>query len=218
MLGVHFHNDLGCATANSLAAVKAGANMVQGTINGIGERAGNAAIEEIVVALTLHKDEFKKGVSVNVKALHGLSQLVSELAGFPLAPNKPVVGKNLFRTETGVHQDGLLKHVDTYMPFRPEMIGAGPVEVMLGANSGRSAVRHKLAAAGMDVTEENVETVMKYLKNESIAESDMPEVQGFLAKMRPFLSQDEYGNNGKPVAESVIVGDEEAEPLVSKAS
>ncbi|GMU81846.1 MAG: pyruvate carboxyltransferase [Phycisphaerales bacterium] len=217
MIGVHFHNDLGCATANSLAAVKAGANMVQGTINGIGERAGNAAIEEIVVALSLHKEEFKKNVSVNVKALHGLSQLVAEFTGFPLAPNKAVVGKNLFRTETGVHQDGLLKHIDTYMPFRPEYIGAPPIEVMLGLNSGRSAVRHRLEAAGLDVTEEHVETVMKYLKNESIADSDLPEVKGFLEKMKPFIAQDEYGNDGRDVAQSVMVGDEAPHP-VAKAS
>lgn len=217
MLGVHFHNDLGCATANSLAAVKAGANMVQGTINGIGERAGNAAIEEIVVALTLHKDEFKKDVSVNPRALAGLSKLVAEMTGFPLAPNKPVVGKNLFRTETGVHQDGILKHVDTYMPFKPELIGEGPVEVLLGANSGRNAVRHKLAAAGFDVTDEMLQTFMKYIKNEPIAESDMPEVRQFLEKMRPYLSQDEYGNSGKAVADSVIVGDETQEPLTARA-
>ncbi|MBI5863040.1 MAG: pyruvate carboxyltransferase [Planctomycetes bacterium] len=203
MLGVHFHNDLGCATANSLAAVKAGANMVQGTINGIGERAGNAALEEIIVAITLHQDEFKRGVTVNVQALAGLSKLVAELTGFPLAPNKAVVGKNLFRTETGVHQDGLLKHVDTYMPFKPELIGAGPVEVMLGANSGRSAVRHKLAAAGMDVTEEHVETVMKYLKSDSVSEADLPEARQFIERMRPFLAQDEYGESRLTEAESV---------------
>lgn len=217
LLGVHFHNDLGCATANSLAAVKAGANMVQGTINGIGERAGNAAIEEIVIAMSLHPEEFRKKVSVNPKSLHGLSQLVAEFTGFPLAPNKAVVGRNLFRTETGVHQDGLLKHVDTYMPFRPEFIGAPQIEVMLGLNSGRSAVRHRLEAAGLDVTEQHVETVMKFLKNEVIADGDQPEVQAFIEKMKPFIAQDEYGNDGRDVAVSVMVGDEAHQPI-AKAS
>lgn len=192
MVGVHFHNDLGLATANSLACVKAGAHMVQGTINGIGERAGNTPLEEVVMALTLHKDEFKRDCTVNPKALAGLSRLVADLTGFPVPANKTVVGRNIFRTEAGVHQDGLLKHEMTYMPYPPEAVGAGPVELVLGANSGRAAVRHIMQKAGIEVTDEHVELFLNYVKNESIADSDMPEVSSFLEKMKPFLAQNEY--------------------------
>jgi len=192
MLAVHFHNDLGLATANSLAAVAEGANIVQGTINGIGERAGNTPIEEVVLALTLHKDEFKRSVSVNPAALFELCDLVARLTGFRPAPNKAVVGRNLFRTETGVHQDGLLKNPMTYLPFPPELIGAGPVELVLGRNSGRNAVRHHLAASGIEPTEEHVELVLQYLKDGDHTTTEKLEVRGFMQRLKPFLSEDEF--------------------------
>ena len=121
LLAVHFHNDLGLATANALAAVEAGAHVVQGTVGGIGERAGNTAIEEVVVALALHHDQYRRQCGVDPARLYGLTRAVAEMTGFPLAPNKAVVGRNLFRTETGVHQDGVLKNQATYMPFPPEL-------------------------------------------------------------------------------------------------
>jgi 2-isopropylmalate synthase len=189
MLAVHFHNDLGLATANALACVKAGANIVQGTVNGIGERAGNTALEEVVLAIELHKDEFKKGHGVDTHRLSELSRLVSRLSGFPVPDNKAVVGRNLFRTEAGVHQDGMLKHCDTYMPFPPELIGAGPVELVLGPSSGRNAVRHHLRSAGLDPTEEHVEFVLDYLKNGSHAPTDAPEIEQFLERLRPHISK-----------------------------
>jgi 2-isopropylmalate synthase len=165
---------------------------VQGTVNGIGERAGNTPIEEVVMALTLHKDEFQRDVSVDPRALSGLSKLVAELTGFPVLANKTVVGRNIFRTEAGVHQDGLLKNQATYMPYPPETVGAGPVEFVLGANSGRAAVRHVMEKAGIEVTDEHVELFLNYVKNEAIADGDMPEVNSFLAKMKPYLAQNEY--------------------------
>lgn len=192
MLGVHFHNDLGLATANSLAAVEAGANMVQGTINGVGERAGNAAIEEIVTTLVLHRDQYKKDVSVDPAKLFALSRLVAELTGFVPPANKAVVGRNIFRTETGVHQDGLLKHQETYMPFPPELIGAGPVELVLGRNSGRSAVRHHLASSGVEASDEHVDAVLAYLKNGEHSDSENEEISAFLDRVRPFMTEDEY--------------------------
>ena len=179
------------ATANSLACVEAGANMVQGTVNGIGERAGNTPIEEVVLALTLHKDQYKKDVSVDPASLFGLSKLVAELTGFHPATNKAVVGKNLFRTETGVHQDGLLQHPDTYMPFPPELIGAGPVELVLGRNSGRNAIRHHLEAAGMQATEEHVRLVMDYLKTESHTPDENAEISTFIERLRPYMATEE---------------------------
>ncbi|HRX87139.1 MAG TPA: pyruvate carboxyltransferase [Phycisphaerae bacterium] len=190
MLGVHFHNDLGLATANSLACVQAGANIVQGTVNGIGERAGNVAIEEVIMALVLHADEFKKGVTVNPRALAGLCSLVAELTGFEPAANKAVIGRNIFRTEAGIHQDGILAHPDTYLPFPPETIGAGPVELVLGAQSGRSAVRHHLAATGLDVNEEHVELVLGYLKGRPHNPADYPEIDEFLERLQPYMADD----------------------------
>lgn len=191
MIGVHFHNDLGMATANSLAAIKAGAHMVQGTVNGVGERAGNLAIEEVVLALTLHHDEYGKKVTVDPAKLYSLSNLVAEMLNFRPAPNKAVVGKNIFRTETGVHQAGVLKHVMTYMPFPPELIGAPPVQMVLGPNSGKSAVKYHLEAMGMEPKDEHVNLILEHLKSGSHNASDMPEISGFLEKMKPFMVQHE---------------------------
>lgn len=190
MLAVHFHNDLGLATANSLACIHAGANIVQGTVTGIGERAGNVPIEEVVMALVLHEDEFKKKVTVNPRALAALCALVARLTGFDPAANKAVIGRNIFRTEAGIHQDGILAHPDTYMPFPPETIGAGPVELVLGAQSGRSAVRHHLAASGLDVNEEHVELVLGYLKGRPHNPADYPEINEFLERLQPFMTEE----------------------------
>ncbi len=204
MLAVHFHNDLGLATANSLACVEEGVNVVQGTINGIGERAGNVALEEIALALVLHEDEFGRKSQVNPARLHAISKMVSDLTGFEPAANKPVVGRNLFRTEAGIHQDGILQNPDTYMPFPPELIGAGPVEVVLGRHSGSAAVKHHLEANGTEATEEHVRMVLDFLKNEEHAPDDMAEVEGFLDRVRPYMTIDEYQprRNGAKVSDS----------------
>lgn len=164
MLGVHFHNDLGLATANALACVAAGANIVQGTIAGIGERAGNTAIEELVMALHLHKDQYGRKCTVDLTQLMGLGLLVSELTGVKTPPNKSIIGSHIFVSESGVHQDGLLKDLSTYLPFLPEEIGAGAVELVLGKHSGRKAVKHRYKELGVYLTEEEVNHVLKYLK------------------------------------------------------
>lgn len=190
MIAVHFHNDLGLATANSLACIKEGVNVVQGTINGVGERAGNVALEEVVMALHLHKDEFKKSTTVNPKSLSELSKLVAQLTGFKPASNKAVIGTNLFRTEAGIHQDGILQNPDTYLPFPPETIGAGPVELVLGQQSGSNAVRHHLESNGMDSSEEHVKLVLDYLKGNKHDDGDYPEINSFLEKLRPFLTDE----------------------------
>ncbi len=192
MLGVHFHDDLGMATANALACVEAGANIVQGTVNGIGERAGNTAIEEVVLALVLHFDQYQRKVSVDPGRLHALSQLVQRLTGFETPPNKAIVGRNLFRTEAGIHQDGVLQNADTYTPFPPELVGAGPVQVVLGPNSGRAAVRHHLLASGVEVNDETVEQVMSRLKNGSPDEAESAEISAFMERLRPFIVSDEF--------------------------
>jgi 2-isopropylmalate synthase len=164
LIGVHFHNDLGLATANALACVATGANVVQGTINGIGERAGNTAIEEVVMTLVLHRDQYGVKVAVDPRKLTPLSQIVSELTGVPVPANKAVVGSNIFATGSGVHQDGLLKDPTTYLPFQPAEVGAGGIELVLGKHSGRSAVRHRFRECGLELNEDQVQMVVQHLK------------------------------------------------------
>ncbi len=164
LLAVHFHNDLGLAVANTLACIDAGANVVQCTVNGIGERAGNAALEEVAMALHLHQDEFERPHKLDVSQLAPLCSLVSELTGIPLSPMKPIGGSNIFATEAGIHQDGLLKNPDTYLPYRPETVGAEGVRLVLGRHSGRRAILHRLHELGREPSEQTVQRVMQAIK------------------------------------------------------
>ena len=165
LLAVHFHNDLGLAVANTLACVAEGANVVQCTINGIGERAGNASLEEVALALALHPDQYGVEFKLDTTKLHGLCQLVSELTNLPLARNKPIGGENIFATEAGIHQDGLLKNPDTYLPYRPEKVGASGLKLVLGRHSGRRAVAHRLHELGYELSEEQVVAVLRAIKD-----------------------------------------------------
>ena len=164
LLAVHFHNDLGLAVANTLACIDAGANVVQCTVNGIGERAGNAALEEVAMALHLHQDEYERPHKLDVSWLAPLCNLVSELTGIPLSPMKPIGGSNIFATEAGIHQDGLLKNPDTYLPYRPETVGAEGVRLVLGRHSGRKAILHRLHELGREPNEQVVQRVMQAIK------------------------------------------------------
>lgn len=165
LLAVHFHNDLGLAVANTLACVAEGANVVQCTINGIGERAGNASLEEVAIALALHPDQYGVEFKLDTTKLHGLCHLVSELTGLPLARNKPVGGENIFATEAGIHQDGLLKNPDTYLPYRPEKVGASGLKLVIGRHSGRRAVAHRLHELGYELSEEQVLAILQAIKD-----------------------------------------------------
>ncbi len=164
-LAVHFHNDLGLATANSLAAVEQGVQVIQCTVNGIGERAGNAALEEVVTALVVHQDRFRRQVTVNPTRLTELSRLVSRLTGVPVGPNKAVIGDNIFATEAGIHQDGLLKHPETYLPFPPELVGAEGIRLVLGKHSGRAAFEKRLAELGIQLDRQELDKLVEHLKN-----------------------------------------------------
>ncbi|MHB0958495.1 MAG: LeuA family protein [Pirellulaceae bacterium] len=164
LLAVHFHNDLGLGTANALACVEAGVDIVQGTINGIGERAGNTPLEEIVMALRLHTDQYGVTCGVDPGKLKALSRLVARLTGFHPAANKPVVGDGLFVTESGVHQDGLLKDPASYLPFLPEEVGAEPIQLVLGKHSGRRAVHHLAERFGVPLDDAQVRVVVEHLK------------------------------------------------------
>ena len=164
LLAVHFHNDLGLAVANTLACIQQGANVVQCTVNGIGERAGNASLEEVAMALALHSDQYQKKSRIDTTRLAPLCQLVEELTGIHMARMKPVSGRNIFATEAGIHQDGLLKNPDTYLPFRPEKVGADGVQLVLGRHSGRKAVAHRLQSLGLSDTDENIQRVLEAIK------------------------------------------------------
>jgi 2-isopropylmalate synthase len=165
LLAVHYHNDLGLAVANTLASIEEGANVVQCTVNGIGERAGNACLEEVAMALALHQDQYRREAKIDTTKLVGLCHLVSELTGVRMAPNKPIAGRTIFATEAGIHQDGLLKNVDTYLPFRPEMVGAKEVELILGRHSGRRAVSYRLDQLGLNGRDDTVERVLDRIKH-----------------------------------------------------
>lgn len=164
LLAVHFHNDLGLAVANTLACIAEGANVVQCTVNGIGERAGNASLEEVVMALTLHQEQYGRTHRLNTQMLAPLCRLVAELTGIGLPLMKPVGGANIFATEAGIHQDGLLKNPDTYLPFRPEMVGGDEIRLVLGRHSGRRAVAHRLQGLGIPHNEATVNRMVERLK------------------------------------------------------
>lgn len=164
LLAVHFHNDLGLAVANTLAGVKAGANVVQCTVNGIGERAGNASLEEVVMALTINADEFHRKMAIDTSQLVPLCNLVAELTGIGMPKHKPVCGENIFATEAGIHQDGLLKNPDTYLPFRPEVVGADGIRLVIGRHSGKRAVLHELERHGVSFPEDLVPALLDAIK------------------------------------------------------
>ncbi|MGE4528352.1 MAG: 2-isopropylmalate synthase [Rhodospirillaceae bacterium] len=148
IFSVHCHNDLGLATANSLAAVKAGARQVECTINGLGERAGNAAMEEIVMAIRTRHDSVPFVTGIKTEHITKVSRMISAITGFPIQPNKAVVGANAFAHESGIHQDGMLKHAGTYEIMTPESVGLTKSSLVLGKHSGRAAFRQKLTELG----------------------------------------------------------------------
>jgi 2-isopropylmalate synthase len=148
VVSVHCHDDLGLATANALAGLRAGARQAEVTINGIGERAGNAALEEIVMVLATRSAALKLHTGIDTTQLAGVSRLVSAATGTPVQPNKAVVGANAFSHQSGIHQDGMLKHAETYEIMRPESVGASPTRLVLGKHSGRAALAARLAELG----------------------------------------------------------------------
>ncbi|PIC61418.1 2-isopropylmalate synthase [Sporosarcina sp. P12(2017)] len=155
-LSAHCHDDLGMAVANSIAAVENGADQVECTINGIGERAGNAALEEIAVAMHIRKDFYNMETGINLKEIKKASQLVSRLTGVVIQPNKAVVGKNAFAHESGIHQDGMLKNRETYEIITPELIGETDIPLALGKHSGRAAFKDRAMTMGFELTDQQL--------------------------------------------------------------
>jgi 2-isopropylmalate synthase len=165
IISVHCHNDLGLAVANSLAAVKAGARQVECTVNGLGERAGNAALEEIVMALKTRQNTMPYSTSVVTEHITKASRLVSTITGFVVQPNKAVVGANAFAHESGIHQDGMLKNAQTYEIMTPESVGLSKSNLVLGKHSGRHAFREKLKELGYDLGDNAIQIAFKRFKD-----------------------------------------------------
>jgi len=159
VLSVHCHNDLGLAVANSLSAIVAGARQIECTINGIGERAGNAALEEIVMALAVRQDKMGCLTGIDTTQIHNTSRMVSAYTGMVVQPNKAIVGANAFAHEAGIHQDGMLKSRDTYEIIRPEMVGVPKTRIVLGRHSGRHGLKSRLASLGYTPDEKELDNV-----------------------------------------------------------
>jgi 2-isopropylmalate synthase len=164
VISVHCHNDLGLAVANSLAAVANGAGQVECTINGIGERAGNCSMEEVVMALKTRKDFFNASTNINTREIIRTSRLVSKITGIPVQPNKAIVGANAFAHESGIHQDGLLKEKTTYEIMRPEDIGLQSTKLVMGKHSGRHAFKTRLKELGFSLSQEEIDGLFERFK------------------------------------------------------
>ncbi|WP_417770064.1 2-isopropylmalate synthase [Stappia sp.] len=165
IFSVHCHNDLGLAVANSLAGVAGGARQIECTINGLGERAGNAALEEIVMAVRTRADVLPYACSVEPRFLTRASKLVSAVSGFPVQYNKAIVGKNAFAHESGIHQDGMLKNAETYEIMRPEDVGVKATSLVMGKHSGRHAFRQKLEELGYEIGDNAFEEAFRRFKD-----------------------------------------------------
>jgi 2-isopropylmalate synthase len=154
VISVHCHNDLGLAVANSIAGIENGARQVECTINGIGERAGNASLEEIVMALNVRKDIFPYHTGINTEEIINTSRMVSGFTGIIIQPNKAIVGENAFAHESGIHQDGMLKNRETYEIMTPETVGVNKTKIVLGRHSGRHGLKSRLLELGYTITED----------------------------------------------------------------
>ncbi|GBD45115.1 2-isopropylmalate synthase [bacterium HR40] len=219
VLSVHCHNDLGLAVANSLRAIQAGARQVECTINGIGERAGNAALEEIVMAIRTRHDVLPFRTGIRTQEIMRASRLVSAVTNFPVQPNKAIVGANAFAHESGIHQDGVLKHAQTYEIMRPEDVGLVKSSLVLGKHSGRHALRRKLQELGYDLGDNALNEVFARFKqladrkkeifDEDIVALVNEEAQGFEPRIRLVRLHIECGTDVQPTAEMTLEVDGE---------
>jgi len=173
IISVHCHNDLGLAVANSLAAIRAGARQVECTINGIGERAGNTAMEEIVMALATRKDMFGLSTQIKTDQIYKTSRLLTQITGIPVQPNKAIVGANAFAHESGIHQDGLIKEKITYEIMTPQSVGISDSHIVLGKHSGRAAISQHLKKMGYLLNEDQINRVAAKVKDLADVKKDI---------------------------------------------
>ncbi|MFH0768167.1 MAG: 2-isopropylmalate synthase [Chloroflexota bacterium] len=215
-VSIHCHNDLGLAVANSLEAVKQGARQVECTINGIGERAGNASLEEIVMALKTRQDLFDLTTSIDATQIYKTSRLVSELTGFAVQPNKAIVGANAFRHESGIHQDGVIKMPITYEIMDPRTIGIPASSLVMGKLSGRHAFQERLAELGYSLSEENFNRAFAALKELADKKKEVTDkdIESLVAEEKRTVSelyhleriQVTCGDRGIPTAAVRLIG------------
>ncbi|PZC42238.1 MAG: 2-isopropylmalate synthase [Chloroflexi bacterium] len=165
VISVHCHNDLGLAVANSIAAVQAGARQIEGCINGLGERAGNASLEEVIMAIETRKDLLKVSTNITTEHIYRTSRMVSDITGFPVQANKAVVGANAFRHASGIHQDGVLKERTTFEIMDPQIVGWPSNELVLGKLSGRAGLRSRLDDLGYHLTKQELDGVFTQFKD-----------------------------------------------------
>ncbi len=165
VFSVHCHNDLGLGVANTLAAIKAGARQAEVTLSGIGERAGNAAVEEVVMALNVRKDYYNLETGIDTSQIYPSCRLLSMIIGQPIPPCKAIIGGNAFAHESGIHQDGMLKNRQTYEIMTPDSIGKSSSDIVIGKHSGRHALKSKLDELGYRLTEEQLSQVFQAVKN-----------------------------------------------------
>jgi 2-isopropylmalate synthase len=192
IISVHCHNDLGMAVANSLEAIRRGARQAECTINGIGERAGNASLEEIVMSIKTRHDFYQVTTNIDTTQIYKTSRLVSELTGFPVQPNKAIVGGNAFRHESGIHQDGVIKMPITYEIIEPQTVGIPSSSLVLGKLSGRHAFKQHLAELGFNLSDENFTRAFLAFKElaEKKKEVTDRDIESLLAEEKRTVAQD----------------------------
>ncbi len=183
-LGVHCHNDFGLATANTLAAIEAGVQYPSVTVNGIGERAGNPPLQEVVVAL---ENVLHRAHGIDMQGLHALSQLVERCSGILISPHTPIVGLNAFRHESGIHVDGILKKSDTYVGIDPHEVGKNP-SLVLGKHTGTGVIRHLLKERGYEANDEEIKEILRRVK-EKKTEEGKEEVRRMVREVRLFYER-----------------------------
>lgn len=205
IFATHCHNDLGMATANSLAAVEAGARQIECTINGLGERAGNTALEEVVMALKVRNDIMPFQTGVDSTKLMNISRRVAAVSGFPVQFNKAIVGKNAFAHESGIHQDGMLKNAETFEIMRPEDVGLTETNIVMGKHSGRAALRSKLEDLGFELGDNQLKDVFVRFKELADRKKEIYE-DDLIALMRTTTDPEE--DRIKLVSMRVVCGTE----------
>jgi len=225
ILSVHCHNDLGLAVANSLAAVANGAQQVECAVNGIGERAGNTALEEVVMALYTRKDFYDYYTEINTREIYRASKLVSRLTGMVIQPNKAIVGRNAFAHESGIHQDGVLKERTTYEIMNPEMIGLVQNNIVLGKHSGRHAFRQRLKELGFELDQAELDKAFTRFKNladrkKEISDKDIEAIVESELRRIPekFQLEHLHISSGNRIVPTATVGLRVGEDLIEEAA
>jgi len=225
IISVHCHNDLGLGVSNSLSAVQNGAEQVECTINGIGERAGNAALEEIVMAINTRKDIFNCYTNINTKGLCRASRLVSKLTGIVVQPNKAIVGQNAFSHEAGIHQDGVLKKRSTYEIIKPEDVGFGGTKLVLGKHSGRHAFNDRLTKLGFELDEKELARAFERFKSladkkKEVFDEDLLSIveDGIVSIPEAYRLEDLSITSGNKITPKAVIGLKKGAKLIKKSS